>query len=120
VQEGRANRAPAEATLYLSPPPSPFPRALTSILHRRWAITAIVPPQFHTDDCTPNVNCPSITIYSSSTGLYTQVDTDMYLETVYGLKYSERWQAIGILIAYTGLFQILHFLATRYVSHINR
>lgn len=86
----------------------------------KWAITAIVPPQFHNDDCAPNVNCPTVTYYSSTTGLYTTVDTDVYVDSVYGLKYSERWQAIGILIAYTGFFQILHFLATRFVSHINR
>lgn len=42
------------------------------------------------------------------------------MQSYYGLVYAERWQALGYLVIYIAGFQVFHFMAVRFISHVKR
>lgn len=79
----------------------------------KWAITALVPPQFKTDAPV------SIQIFDGVSSFVT-ADRFEYVQSVYGLRYDQRWTALGWMTVYIAIFQVGHFLALRFVSHVTR
>lgn len=47
-------------------------------------------------------------------------DRFAYVQESFGLSYGNRWIDIGYLVVFICVFQILHFWALKYVSHIKR
>lgn len=42
------------------------------------------------------------------------------MQNYYGLEYAQRWNALGYLVVYIAGFQLFHFLAVRFISHVKR
>lgn len=80
----------------------------------KYAIEALVAPQFYCEGPT----CPTIT-YLAPSGQVT-VDRFEYVQTAFGVKYSNRWNDIGYLMVFATGIQILHFIFLRHVAHIKR
>jgi ABC-type multidrug transport system ATPase subunit len=74
---------------------------------------AIVAPQFF---CDPTKD----TCIELCTESFTRMDRYQYVQESFGIVYNNRWRNVGILFGFAGFFQILHFLAVKFVSHNKR
>jgi ABC-2 type transporter/CDR ABC transporter len=83
-----------------------FFMVLNRISPTTWSIYAIMADQQGTNDA-----------IVEDTGGLTVAE---YLDDVYGYRYDARWQAVGILAAFVGVFSVGAALALRYVSFNKR
>lgn len=51
---------------------------------------------------------------------FAPADRFEWLQSNYGLRYDQRWEALGWLSLYIAIFQAGHFLALRFISHVTR
>lgn len=50
----------------------------------RFAVESLVAPQYHRDDCTPYVTCPTLTVFTGSS--FAVVDRGTFVESYYGIR----------------------------------
>lgn len=80
-----------------------------------YAFKAVMPPQFY---CT-GADCPTISAVTATQGIVVLPKTT-YVEQLYELKYSERWEHLGYLCIFIGVIQVLAWYQTRYRRYIVR
>lgn len=87
-----------------------------------YAITAVAAPQFQPRrPCSgpyPDGDCPTVTVLSAA-GV-ARVDRVAYVEQHYGIYYADRWRCVGFIACFAAFNQVVHFLATRFLTHMRR
>lgn len=74
-------------------------------------------PQFWCDPSSGT--CPTVQAVVGN-GIVVTMDRYDYVSDSFGIEYSNRWRDIGILCAFIGGFQILHFICVNFVTHVKR
>jgi ABC-type multidrug transport system permease subunit len=79
-------------------------------------INTLVPTIFH---CEGGADaCPTITRQTPAGPVVTTVSD--YLQAQYKVDYAGRWDNVGYLVIFIAVFQALHMLCIRFISHIKR
>ena len=82
----------------------------------KYALSALLSPQFY---CV-GAGCPTISVFDFATFTTRTVDRYEYVSGSFGVDYATRWHDVGYLCIFIAGFQILHFIALRYVSFLKR
>jgi ABC-type multidrug transport system ATPase subunit/ABC-type multidrug transport system permease subunit len=87
-----------------------------------YAVTAVAGPQFvprHAcSGAYPAGNCPTVAVLGAA-GPELR-DLQAYVGDKYGIQVSERWTFLGYLTCFAVSSQIIHFMATRHITHMSR
>ena len=90
----------------------PLSYAITSITSQQFA------PRHACSGPYPAGNCPTVTVLGAAGPQ--RVDLQAYVSDKYGIRVEERWDFLGYLTCFAVSSQMIHFAATRHITHQSR